>query len=238
MILDLAEVPAPTVHADVHLRATAGWSAHILEQKREGRLIRPTAKYVGAPPAALRAPLRTAPARRSPAGDVSWTREPCPANVSSIPRLSATTSIGCTARRGACAARARRPRTWSRRRSPASCESPAAPLRGRSRLSPAGPAQHVLQPAAHGRAATTHDGAARRSGSDRGPERDQPRIGDRHGRAVRGDRRAPDDFRDALIAIDVVGLSYREAARALRVREATITTRLPLPGSGSPDTRP
>ena len=36
----------------------------------------------------------------------------------------------------------------------------------------------------------------------------------------------PDDFRDALVAIDVVGLSYREAARALHVREATITTRL------------
>lgn len=36
----------------------------------------------------------------------------------------------------------------------------------------------------------------------------------------------PDDFRDAIIAIDVVGLSYREAARALHVREATITTRL------------
>src|SRR5450755_4949562 len=36
----------------------------------------------------------------------------------------------------------------------------------------------------------------------------------------------PDDFRDALVAIDVLGLSYREAARALRVREATITTRL------------
>ena|SRR5437764_1001221 len=36
----------------------------------------------------------------------------------------------------------------------------------------------------------------------------------------------PDDFRDALIAIDVVGLSYREAARTLRIREATITTRL------------
>lgn len=36
----------------------------------------------------------------------------------------------------------------------------------------------------------------------------------------------PDDFRDALVAIDVVGLSYREASRALRVREATITTRL------------
>jgi len=36
----------------------------------------------------------------------------------------------------------------------------------------------------------------------------------------------PDPFREALVAVDVVGLSYREAARALRVREATITTRL------------
>jgi RNA polymerase sigma-70 factor, ECF subfamily len=36
----------------------------------------------------------------------------------------------------------------------------------------------------------------------------------------------PPDFRDAVVAIDVVGLSYREASRALRVREATVTTRL------------
>ncbi len=36
----------------------------------------------------------------------------------------------------------------------------------------------------------------------------------------------PDDFRDALVAIDLIGMSYREAARALSVREATITTRL------------
>jgi RNA polymerase sigma-70 factor (ECF subfamily) len=36
----------------------------------------------------------------------------------------------------------------------------------------------------------------------------------------------PDDFRLALVAVDVLGLSYREAARALRVREATLTTRL------------
>jgi RNA polymerase sigma-70 factor (ECF subfamily) len=36
----------------------------------------------------------------------------------------------------------------------------------------------------------------------------------------------PDDFRDAVVAIDVIGLSYREAAGALDVREATITTRL------------
>ena len=36
----------------------------------------------------------------------------------------------------------------------------------------------------------------------------------------------PDDFRQTLIAVDVLGLSYREAGRLLAVREATITTRL------------
>jgi RNA polymerase sigma-70 factor (ECF subfamily) len=36
----------------------------------------------------------------------------------------------------------------------------------------------------------------------------------------------PPEFRDPLIAIDLIGLSYREAARSLRVREATVTTRL------------
>jgi RNA polymerase sigma-70 factor, ECF subfamily len=36
----------------------------------------------------------------------------------------------------------------------------------------------------------------------------------------------PDNFRMALVAVDVLGLSYKEAARALRVREATLTTRL------------
>jgi RNA polymerase sigma-70 factor (ECF subfamily) len=36
----------------------------------------------------------------------------------------------------------------------------------------------------------------------------------------------PDSFRNALVAVDVAGLSYREAAHALGVREATLTTRL------------
>jgi RNA polymerase sigma-70 factor, ECF subfamily len=36
----------------------------------------------------------------------------------------------------------------------------------------------------------------------------------------------PDEFREALVAVDIVGLSYREAGRAFRVPEATITTRL------------
>jgi RNA polymerase sigma-70 factor (ECF subfamily) len=36
----------------------------------------------------------------------------------------------------------------------------------------------------------------------------------------------PDSFRLALVAVDVLGLSYKEASRALHVREATLTTRL------------
>ncbi|MEA2323825.1 MAG: citrate synthase [Solirubrobacteraceae bacterium] len=49
VILDLADVP-PELFASMFTCARmAGWSAHILEQKREGRLIRPTAAYVGSP---------------------------------------------------------------------------------------------------------------------------------------------------------------------------------------------
>jgi RNA polymerase sigma-70 factor, ECF subfamily len=36
----------------------------------------------------------------------------------------------------------------------------------------------------------------------------------------------PDPYRDALVAVDVAGLSYRDAARALRVTEGTITSRV------------
>ena len=50
VILDLAEVPPLLFTSMFTCARVAGWSAHILEQKREGRLIRPTAAYVGAPP--------------------------------------------------------------------------------------------------------------------------------------------------------------------------------------------
>ena len=36
----------------------------------------------------------------------------------------------------------------------------------------------------------------------------------------------PEDFRMALVAVDILGLSYGEAAKALDTREATITTRI------------
>ena len=36
----------------------------------------------------------------------------------------------------------------------------------------------------------------------------------------------PEDFRDALVAVDVAGLSYQEAAALLEVPEGTLTSRL------------
>jgi RNA polymerase sigma-70 factor, ECF subfamily len=36
----------------------------------------------------------------------------------------------------------------------------------------------------------------------------------------------PEDFRDVLVAVDVTGLSYKEAAKALKIREGTVMSRL------------
>ncbi len=53
VVLDSAAVPPELFTPMFTCARTAGWSAHILEQKREGRLIRPTAKYVGPAPRPL-----------------------------------------------------------------------------------------------------------------------------------------------------------------------------------------
>jgi citrate synthase len=50
VVLDYAEVPPELFTPMFACARVAGWSAHILEQKREARLIRPTAKYVGPGP--------------------------------------------------------------------------------------------------------------------------------------------------------------------------------------------
>ncbi len=47
VVLDIAEIPADLTPAMFGCARVAGWSAHILEQKRTGRLVRPSARYVG-----------------------------------------------------------------------------------------------------------------------------------------------------------------------------------------------
>ncbi len=49
VVLDIAEVPPELAPAMFACARVAGWSAHILEQRRTGRLIRPSARYVGLP---------------------------------------------------------------------------------------------------------------------------------------------------------------------------------------------
>jgi len=49
VLLDLADVPPELFTSMFTCARVAGWSAHVLEQKREGRLIRPTAVYAGPP---------------------------------------------------------------------------------------------------------------------------------------------------------------------------------------------
>jgi citrate synthase len=53
VVLDYAQVQPELFTPMFTCGRTAGWSAHILEQKREGRLIRPTAKYIGPGPRPL-----------------------------------------------------------------------------------------------------------------------------------------------------------------------------------------
>ncbi len=62
VVLDYAAVPPELFTPMFACARVAGWAAHILEQKREGRLIRPTARYVGPSPRGADAINGAAPA--------------------------------------------------------------------------------------------------------------------------------------------------------------------------------
>ena len=50
VILDFAQVPPHMMPAMFTCARTGGWAAHIMEQKKTGRLVRPSAKYIGPDP--------------------------------------------------------------------------------------------------------------------------------------------------------------------------------------------
>jgi citrate synthase len=50
LVLDFAEVPPELFTPLFSCARVGGWAAHIMEQKREARLIRPSARYVGPGP--------------------------------------------------------------------------------------------------------------------------------------------------------------------------------------------
>ena len=58
------------------------------------------------------------------------------------------------------------------------------------------------------------------------PQARQPQAALEAGELYAAVAALPGDFRDVLVAVDITGLSYKEAARALRIREGTVMSRL------------
>ena len=58
------------------------------------------------------------------------------------------------------------------------------------------------------------------------PQARQPQAAVEAGELYAAVAALPADFRDVLVAVDITGLSYKETAKALRIREGTVMSRL------------
>ncbi len=58
------------------------------------------------------------------------------------------------------------------------------------------------------------------------PQARQPQAAVEAGELYAAIAALPAAFRDVLVAVDITGLSYKEAARSLRIREGTVMSRL------------
>ena len=166
-----------------------------------------------------------------PSPTLVWTRQPLYAiarwSVHSSLLASETTSIGSTGPPGRSRAPARTPRTSSRKPTHASSGARACSA---TRTTSATSCARCATPSST-RSATE----GRRLRPNALPDQ-LDLVADPHARGPEAalDARElyaaiaalPDDFRDVLVAVDVTGLSYKETARALRIREGTVMSRL------------
>jgi RNA polymerase sigma-70 factor (ECF subfamily) len=60
----------------------------------------------------------------------------------------------------------------------------------------------------------------------RDPQAREPHAAVEAGELYAAIAELPAEFRDVLVAVDITGLSYKEAARALRIRTGTVMSRL------------
>ena len=72
------------------------------------------------------------------------------------------------------------------------------------------------------------DGRAARGAPIRSEARTslRPKRRSRRSRSTRAVAALPADFRDVIVAVDVAGLSYKEAAERSKTREGTVMSRL------------
>ena len=101
-----------------------------------------------------------------------------------------------------------------------------AAKRGRSRLPAASAPEHVPHPEADRGARLRPDPLPEQFDLVADPQAREPQAALEARDLYAAVAALPADYRDVLVAVDVTGLSYKEAARALRIPEGTVMSRL------------